>query len=228
MQNAYCFNRANLFIGLAIIITLLVVTIIFLWKDTNNKQIVQPIIIKETKTIRERQEQQEQLIDPIQRDNIAIKNYDYRKAYDPLEQPARRVARYELPPVDFKRIIDLPSRGYPDNFTQIGVVVRNDKKDHTHDKKNNDKHNDKNKIVNDDNRVLRLFGRQEYPGSNRYEYYVMINSGNDQIKIPINDNRKRRDELYDNDIIYIKELNDQYKVTLHPYDQPKYYPDILY
>lgn len=137
-----------------------------------------------------------------------VREYDYRKTFDPFENPARRIPRHELPPVHFKRIIDIPTRGYPDNFTQFGTLV---------------KEGDPNK--NEQNQILRLFGRQEYPGSNKYEYYTMINSGLDQIKVPVH-TRKR--ELYDGDPIFVRELEGKYTVNLHRFDEPKYYPDIIY
>lgn len=134
-----------------------------------------------------------------------VREYDYRKIDDPLEEPTRRVPRHWIPPVHIKRHIDFPTRGFPDNFSQLGILVSLSKKDK-------------------DNRILRLYGRQEYPGSERYEYYTAINSGLDQIKIPL-DIKKR--ELYDGDYVYIDELKAKYEVKLHKYDAPKYYPDIL-
>ncbi|QKF93816.1 hypothetical protein QKU48_gp0358 [Fadolivirus algeromassiliense] len=137
-----------------------------------------------------------------------VKNYDFRKAYDPFENPARRVARHEIHPLHLKRLIDIPTRGYPDNFTQFGILVK-----------------EGNPNKNEDNKILRLYGRQEFPGSNRYEYYTAISSGNDIIKIPI---EVRRQELYDGDTVQIKELKETYRVQLHHFDMPKYYPDIIY
>jgi len=136
-----------------------------------------------------------------------VREYDYKKVYDPLEEPTRRVSRHELPPFYFKRMIDYPTRGYPDNFNQIGVLTR------------------EGLSHSSNNSIIRLFSRQTYPGSDRYEYYTMINNGFDQIKIPIDSHHNQ--ELYDDDIIFIKELNDKYKVNLHKYDQPRYYPDIF-
>ncbi len=135
-----------------------------------------------------------------------VRDYDLSKAYDPLEQPTRRVPRHEIPPTGVKRWLDIPTRGYPDNFTQIGLLVTTDESD-------------------PDNKILRLFGRQEFPGSNRYEYYTMINSGHDQIKVPLDLKRK---ELYDGDTVQVRELSQQYTVQMHDYAGPKYYPDIIY
>jgi len=78
---------------------------------------------------------------------------------------------------------------------------------------------------NTDDRILRLFGRQIYPGSCTYEYFTNINSGLDSIKIPID--IKSKQELFDGDSVFIKQLNSYYEVELHRIDQPKYYPDII-
>jgi len=139
-----------------------------------------------------------------------VTNYDRSKLYDPLREPTRRIPRYQLPPYEFKRLIDVPTRGYPDNFILMGILVRHDK------------------LMSDDaNKILRLYGREVYPGSSdRYEYYTAVNSGLDQIKIPIHN--KGNKELYDDDIVYIDSLDSSYKVKLHKYDAPKYYPDLFY
>jgi hypothetical protein len=161
------------------------------------------------------------MMNPIDNE-LALLQYDYNKMYNVLENPARRVPSYELPPLHLKKLIDYPTRGYPDNFTQYGILKRVSHKhhsptgEHEHDHAHEEQGN---------NFIIRLLGRQEYPGSNKYEYYTMINNGFDQIKIPI---YNRRNELYDGDEIYIKELNSKYIVSLYRYDQPKYYPDLIY
>ncbi|MCJ7636865.1 MAG: hypothetical protein MUO21_05195, partial [Nitrososphaeraceae archaeon] len=38
-----------------------------------------------------------------------VMQYDYRKAFDPLIDPTRRVPRHELPTLPFKRLIDFPT-----------------------------------------------------------------------------------------------------------------------
>lgn len=148
-------------------------------------------------------------IKQVVRPTDVIKDYDYRNMYDPLKQPARRVARHEIHPLHLKRLIDIPTIGYPDNFTQLGILVK--KGDPTQ---------------NEENKILRLYGRQIYPGSYAYEYYTSVNSGLDQIKIPIKTRGKK--ELFDGDNIYVKELNEKYDINLFKHDEPKYYPDIIY
>lgn len=140
-------------------------------------------------------ENNEPIVDPI----IV---YDHNKIYDPLTSPTRRIPRHQIPP--YPVVFNVPTQGYPDNYTQIGLLVS----------KCQSKCDDK---------ILRLFGRQEYPRSNKYEYYTMIPSGNDQIKIPI---KTRKNELYDDDMVYVKELGRHYKVQLHDYDEYKYFPGV--
>ena len=136
-----------------------------------------------------------------------IMNYDYTKMTDPFIEPTRRVPRQDIQPTILKQMIDIPSRGYPDSFSQYGVLVKECGEDAC------------------DNKILRLFGRQTYPSSPTYEYYTMVSSGNDQIKIPIRN--RRRQELYDGDQVRIEELNAVYRVQLHKFDAPRYYPDII-
>lgn len=131
-----------------------------------------------------------------------IKEYDYRKVVDPLESPTMRVDREYLPPVDLKNEINISTRGYPDTFRQVGILINNEA---------------------GDNKLLRLFGRKEFPRSNRYEYYTAINSGNDIIKVPLNIKK----ELYDDDNVIVDELSTEYKVKIYKYDSPRYYPDIF-
>lgn len=204
--------------------------------------------------------------------NSSILNYDRSKLYDPLVEPTRRVDRYELPQYYFRNMIDFPTRGYPDNYNQLGILVnsinnnyydsestydddstydsinyrgkskyRNTNKINIKERKSSrrsskrkskqDKYRKKyyrellsnNKKTNENN-ILRLFGRQQYPGSNTWEYYVTVYSGLDAIKIPLYPNKK---ELYTDDYVFVPQLKSSYVVQLYDYDAPRYYPDII-
>lgn len=133
-----------------------------------------------------------------------VRDYDYRKMYDPLEEPTKRVDRHEILPIGLRKFFDYPTQGFPDSYRQMGILVNND--DETNP-----------------NRILRLLGRQEYPGSNRYEYYTSVTSGNDMVKIEVRGKRKGR-EIYDGDEITIPEINSKYTVSIYGYDEPRYYP----
>jgi hypothetical protein len=203
--------------------------------------------------------------------NENILNYDLSKLNNPLVEPTRRVERYELPKYYFRNMIDLPTRGYPDNYTQLGILVAEGNNNwngsnrtyglnnfdsysnnfvgkygegsrHKYNKKRHSKKHKKDKYYNDyyenndrqiyesnyrknnENNILRLFGRQTYPGSNIWEYYLTVYSGLDAIKIPF---YPRRKELYTDDRVFVPELNSEYRVRLYNYDAPRYYPDLI-
>lgn len=246
-MDSFCFNRSNLLIIILIIIIIAMIFFFFFFKNKNwglhigdyyqpyypeaNYYINRPSnmnssinnssnnqLIPENKNI-EHPQTKTTIINNERNDiNVeisnrhipvdVIRNYDYNKIVDPLIEPTRRMSRYAIPPYYLKRILDYPTRGYPDNFIQQGILVQRG-----------------DLLVSNENKILRLFGRQEFPGSNRHEYYIMVNSGLDQIKIPIRS--KHQKELNDGDHVYIKELNEDYKVSLYKNDALKYYPDVL-
>jgi hypothetical protein len=129
-----------------------------------------------------------------------LKMYDYQKLVDPLEEPTKRVDRYLLGPLHLRHMFNHPVRGYPDNPHWLGLLISTDD-DQT-------------------NKIIKLFGRQKYPGSAQYDYYATINMGFDQIKVKID----RKKELYDDDIVEIGEINKTYKVKLNKNDDFSYNP----
>ena len=139
-------------------------------------------------------------------------DHDVNKLHDPLQAPTKRVPRHLIPPTHLKQFIDIPTRGYPDNYQQLGVLIRDDSGLAEGEKPESD------------NRVIRLFGRQTYPGSHKYEYYTMIPDGLDRIKMPLDVNRNQ--ELYDDDVVTVDLLGKDYKIRLYKNEGPRYLPDI--
>lgn len=70
---------------------------------------------------------------------------------------------------------------------------------------------------------LALYGRPEYSGSTKWEYYVKTSTNDGNIKIPL-DNTK---ELYTGDIVNIQSYNGDFISEIYDIDQPKYIPNIL-
>lgn len=157
--------------------------------DSIDNNISQPII----------QQQLPMIVPPPIPPIDPVRSYDYRKLYDPLEDPTTRVDRYLLGPLEYRRMFNYPTQGYPDTYRWLGILICTD----------------------DDipkNKIIKLFGRQKYPNSNDYQYYAMINMDHDQIKVHIH----RRRELYDDDIVDISELGKKYKVQLNKDDDMRY------
>lgn len=135
--------------------------------------------------------------------NEPLQQYDMNKAYHPLENPTKRPDRSEIAPIEIAQYLDYPTHGYTDTFQVLGILLKDPD----------------NKF--DPNRILRLYGRQTYPRSNQYDYYTMVQSGNDNIKIAL-DNIKK--ELYEGDNVFIKELNSKYKVQINKTEPIRYNP----
>lgn len=138
--------------------------------------------------------------------------FDLRSAYDPLVEATRRPPKYITLPMINNPHFNYPTRGFTDSFSLMGYLISKEKgnykvvgeegvkqeKHHSHDK--------------DENKIVKLFGRQKYPNSTEYEYYVIINTGfNDNIKYSLEDQRK---ELFDGDSVFIDILQKTYKVKL--------------
>lgn len=143
-------------------------------------------------------------ISPPQFDSVH--EHDKDKMDDPLTAPTQRPPRHQIPPSRIDQYFDIPTRGYPDNYQQLGVLVK-DGEDGAGEQ------------------IVRLFGRQVYPGSHQYEYYTMVPSGLDRIKIPLDVNRNK--ELYDDDQVSIDHLGSNYKVKLYPKEGPRYNPYVF-
>ena len=92
--------------------------------------------------------------------------------------------------------INIPSRGYPDNYQIMGVLIEDNKAS-----------------------AYNIFGRQTFPGSNEYEYYIQGKINNTDIKYPL----KIKKELEDSKELNIPELG-IFKIKVYNYDSPKYIP----
>jgi hypothetical protein len=135
---------------------------------------------------------------------LILENRDRKVLNDNFAPPERRVPEYQYPD-NIKNYINIPSKGYPDNYQLMGIVIR----DNTETAYN-------------------LYGRQTYPRSNEYEYYVQKTDYHNNVKIPIKN--KGNIELVDNQIIDIIGTNHEkgiFRVKLYNYDLPRYNPYII-
>ena len=98
--------------------------------------------------------------------------------------------------VYYSPTINIPSRGYPDNYQIMGVLIEDNKAS-----------------------AYNIFGRKTFPGSNEYEYYIQGKINNTDIKYPL----KIKKELEDNKELNIPELG-IFKIKVYDYDSPKYIP----
>jgi hypothetical protein len=100
---------------------------------------------------------------------------------------------------------EVATRGNPENYQLLGLLTRSS-----------------------DEKILQLFGRPTYRGSNQYEYFARSDNFGFINKIPITS--KGNKEILDNDIIDIDEFDKSkgsFKVKIYNYETPRYYPDII-
>ena len=126
---------------------------------------------------------------------------DRNVLYDPLVAPERRVdiTQYPLP---ILHKINIPTRGYPDNYQLVGLLSR----------------------IGDE-KILQLFGRPTFPGSNQYEYYATTESNGFANKIPIETKGKK--EIEDGVSVKVPIFDQNkgdFQVKLYNYDTPRYNP----
>ena len=116
-----------------------------------------------------------------------------------LEPPGRRYFGRGVP-------INIRTRGEPNNYSQIGILTSETNPE----------------------KVLPLFGRQTYSGSNLLNYYSALDS-NLATKIPIQKNRDcigthGCSEINNDDTINLTNSQENYNVQLYPYNDIQYIP----
>ena len=204
-NNRICFNK-NIFLISILFLILSILLYNYLNKSNNYKHLVRQNESKGKKSIIDEVKITKEIIAPAPIHDF-LKERDYNSLRDPLSAPTRRLPRhiYPVSPQDYS--FDIPTQGYPDNYHYIGNLIR--------------------KI---DEKIVKLFGRQTYPNSNKYEYYGITSDKNGvEIKISIKtDNNKelcKKDEI---NIDFLDNNTDKFILFMNNYDRPRYNPFIFH
>ena len=117
-----------------------------------------------------------------------VKTYDINNIGNPLIYPTTRP-----PSTIFTSLMDnplffYPTRGYPDRPNYIGNLIEINKNDNNNPQLPS---------------VLQLIGQQKYPGSSKYDYYVLLPSSGNNPPIKYIIKTDRNEELYNGDIVKI-------------------------
>jgi hypothetical protein len=130
-----------------------------------------------------------------------LNNRDANALYNDLVAPERRVPEYLYPFNYVKEQINIPTRGYPENYQILGVLLRDDTET-----------------------AYKLFGRQTYPGSDMWEYYCENDKYNN-VKLPLQSRGNK--ELMDGMHVHVPGTDKnkgEFKVKLYNFDVPRYIP----
>jgi len=122
-----------------------------------------------------------------------------RRVEDKTEEPNRDYVNTRGLPINIR------TRGRELPYQMIGFLYRDE--------------TDQNYNKDDVNRLI-LFGRPQWSGSNKFDYYVTT-SENNSIKIPIEDDN---DELFDGDKLQVTGFSGTFNVKVYDYKEYKYIP----
>lgn len=150
-----------------------------------------------------------------------VRNYDHRILSDPFKDPRNRMENDVISDLNVYDNFNISTHGKLNDFHVIGVLNLSNQPSNIEELGPFNQ----TEVVNNAtiyNNVLQLYGRQKYAGGKEYEYYTTITSGNQTLKIPIFN--KHKQELYDGDKIFIKELNKHYIVSKYPTEEIEYIP----
>jgi len=136
-----------------------------------------------------------------------LREYDYKTFDDPLTPPYKR-DDYMIPaqivdPVNF----GLYTRGIPPVFKKMGYLI------------------DESASNDDKYKILNLIGRQKFYNSNIYQYYVVSNDRDNNIKFDLG--KKYKNELNTGDKVKIHQLNKDYVVHIDKDLDYEYNPYVI-
>jgi len=110
--------------------------------------------------------------------------------------------------------INMASRSYSPEYTQIGILTKNTKSPSYSTKPQE-------QTTLDNPLILPLFGRRILNGRDKFQYYSMSNTGFINTKLPIKVNGRSAtsdigcDELYSNDSVYVEGYKEQFRATIY-------------
>lgn len=152
---------------------------------------------------------------PILEDPVKI--YDLNNINNPLVYPTSRPPSYAFRPMMNNPLFFYPTRGFPDQPGYIANLIetklaskdwedKNKKFDrifnHSEDSKEWDKE-DRKEYNPQLPSVLQLMGQQKYPGSSRYDYYVLLPSTGTNPSIKYVIHTPKHEEVYDGDMVEV-------------------------
>jgi hypothetical protein len=130
---------------------------------------------------------------------VYLRDRDEATIYDPRYPPERRIESRQYPYPNHSFYIR--TRGEPDDYQLLGLLYNTDI-----------------------NKNYQLYGRQTYPGSPQWEYYIRWrDAGGMELKYPLSN----KDEIIDGSTLTVPIDNNTYNVTIYNFDQPRYNPFVI-
>jgi hypothetical protein len=200
-MDTVCLSKSHL-----LLILIFVIILVFIYKNMTNQKngsfndkILNKLMKKinqiENDKVKNNNDNNNNNNNIINNDNINNNDIKIKKVYYDDFHPPEQINRHV-------RSINIPTRGFPEDYQLKGLLLR----DNTETAYN-------------------LFGRQKFPGSSQYEYYIIANMDRNHVKIPLKINGDK--EIEDSQIINVpgtNQNNGSFTVKLYDYDVPRYIP----
>ena len=199
-MDTVCLSKSHLsFILIFVIILVFIYKNITNQKGTFNDKILNKIMKKINQIENEKVTDKQ-----VNEVNDKANEIEIKKVYYDDFHPPEQINRH-LRHVNNKLVnnsINIPTRGFPEDYQLKGLLLR----DNTETAYN-------------------LFGRQKFPGSTQYEYYIIANMDRNHVKIPLKMNGDK--EIEDGQSINVpgtNQNNGSFIVKLYDYNVPRYIP----
>ena len=178
-------------------ILIFVIILVFIYKNITNQKgtFNDKILNKIIKKINNKIENESLEKSNFTKEIIPNNEIEIKKVYYDDFHPPEQINRHV-------RSINIPTRGFPEDYQLKGLLLR----DNTETAYN-------------------LFGRQKFPGSTQYEYYIIANMDRNHVKIPLKINGDK--EIEDGQNINVpgtNQNNGSFIVKLYNYNEPRYIP----
>jgi hypothetical protein len=199
----FCFNSQTVGLIIGLCIMIIVYQVFYKKNELSALDTLKEIKVDKIQKLENRLEQLEINKDVIilpTSQNTMLVNKDYERIVNPLLAPERSYnSTYRVP-------INIPTRGFSENYQQVGAVNSGDK-------------------------ILPLYGRPRWPGATKWNYYTNTD-GFQSIKLPVQFKRMDCqdevgcDEIYDGDNITVPQYgkDKDFKANIYRLDKPYYLP----
>ena len=198
----FCFNSQTVGLIIGLCIMIIVYQVFYKKNELSALDTLKEIKVDKIQKLENRLEQLEINKDMVilPTSNTMLVNKDYERIVNPLLAPERSYnSTYRVP-------INIPTRGFSENYQQVGAVNSGDK-------------------------ILPLYGRPRWPGATKWNYYTNTD-GFQSIKLPVQFKRMDCqdevgcDEIYDGDNITVPQYgkDKEFKANIYRLDKPYYLP----
>jgi hypothetical protein len=199
----FCFNSQTVGLIIGLCIMIIVYQVFYKKNELVDLDTLKEIKVDKIQKLENRLERLEIHKDVVilpTSQNTMLVNKDFERIVNPLLAPERSYnSTYRVP-------INIPTRGFSENYQQVGAVNSGDK-------------------------ILPLYGRPRWPGATKWNYYTNTD-GFQSIKLPVQFKRMDCqdevgcDEIYDGDNITIPQYgkDKEFKANIYRLDKPYYLP----